>query len=154
MLRDTGCQTINIKHIGKITMINWIKRIFLRKQNSNEYKISQQDLSTEKLAVLHAIEQNADAIKYQYGTSGTYTFYVFSINKTDPVLEICSVKETNPHSPTGVITYHFAERDTDNRLVSAREEKATDFAKMVYSKMFNTFVERKNGVLQKHAKQK
>ena len=130
--------------------IKLFQRIFSRKQKSTNYDTSNDGLSQDNLALLDTIKENADCIKYQFSASGVYKFHIFSISKTEQLLTLCSVCETNPNFPnTGVISYHFEQRSPDGILQKAEEGKGTDFAKRVYSEMFNTFVEHHGGIAKK-----
>lgn len=139
-----------IQHIKENTMIDLINRIFLRRKKSTNYDIHNIDLSQDNLALLDTIKENADSITYQYSASGVYKFHIFSISKTEPLLALCSVCEINPTYPNnGLISYHFEQRSPEGILQKAEEGKGTDFAKRVYSEMFNTFVEHHGGIAKK-----
>ena len=131
-------------------MIDLINRIFLRRKKSTNYDIHNIDLSQDNLALLDTIKENADSITYQYSASGVYKFHIFSISKTEPLLALCSVCEINPTYPNnGIISYHFEQRTPEGILQKAEEGKGTDFAKRVYSEMFNAFVEHHGGITKK-----
>ena len=139
-----------IQHIKENTMIDLINRIFLRRKKSTNYDIHNINLSQDNLALLDTIKENADSITYQYSASGVYKFHIFSISKTEPLLALCSVCEINPTYPNnGLISYHFEQRSPEGILQKAEEGKGTDFAKRVYSEMFNTFVEHHGGITKK-----
>ena len=135
-------------------MITLFQKIFSRKNNKPGYNISTDvRLSPEQMGILNTIEQNADCIRFNYGHSDTHTFNVFSIIKSDPVLEICSVREITPSAPNGIITYNYEKRAPDGYVLAAHSGKGTDFARMIYSKLLDKFNEHNNVIVKEQAKQ-
>ena len=120
------------------------KKLFSKQNKTTPVHTPRRALSANESAVLSTIAQNAQSIKYEFRQSGEYKFYIFCIMQ--PTIKLCAVREITPNTPNGTITYHMEQRTNDGDLVAVKDEKASDFAHLVYSKLFNTFVNQRSGI--------
>ena len=126
MWLKTVCPTTSVKHQEINTMANLFQRIFLPRY---------------QLTVLDTIEQNVGKIRYEYRQAGDYKYYIFTIEKSDPYLILCSVLEQPVKNPITTTSYYFEQRATDGKVIQTKDEGENKFANLVHSKMFNAFIE-------------
>lgn len=120
------------------------KKLFSKQNKTTPAHTPRRVLSADESAVLSTIAQNAQSIKYEFRQAGGYEFYIFCI--IQPTIKLCAVREITPNTPNGTITYHMEQRTNDGDLVAVKDEKASDFAHLVYSKLFDSFVNQRNGI--------
>lgn len=135
-------------------MMNLFKKLFRFKMIQKFADNQTFHPNSDELAILNAIEENAAHIKYQYGAHGGYAFHIFTISKPTPRFFLCAVSESKPGASEYIKSYHFEQYDNNNIIVSVKDGNATEFSSLVYSKVFDAFVEQHGGIQKKLYKQK
>ena len=120
------------------------KKLFSKQNKTTTANTPRRALSADESAVLSTIAQNAQSIKYEFRQSGEYKFYIFCIMQ--PTIKLCAVREITPNTPNGTITYHMEQRTNAGDLIAVKDQKASDFAHLVYSKLFDSFVNQRSGI--------